>query len=156
MRLVRLAVRYLSHSLPNPIAGVLDILEVLSKPTKHPRFLASEFDTGNLINLTSFGGKALVSKLWPLLYKRAELDLRLTNIFFVIVLIQIEELYSNLTKKNGEIYVHRGKALREKVQKRTRLLSFNLASTEFLIFSDVSMTGKETILDFIKVQIHRD
>jgi hypothetical protein len=56
-----------------------------------------------------------------------------------------------LTKKNGEIYVHRGKALREKVQKRTRLLSFNLASTEFLIFSDVSMTGKAKILDIIKV-----
>ena len=36
---------------------------------------------GNLINLTSFGGKALVNKLWPLLYKRAKLDLRLTNGF---------------------------------------------------------------------------
>ena len=91
----------------------------------------------------------------PFLY-RDKLDFRLTNIVFVFVRIQIEELYSNLTKKNGEIYVHRGKALREKVQKRTRLLSFNLASTEFLIFSDVSMTGKETILDFIKVQIHKD
>ena len=28
--------------------------------------------------LTLFGGKALDNKLWPLLYKRAELDLRLT------------------------------------------------------------------------------
>ena len=36
---------------------------------------------GNLINLTIFGGKALVNKLWPLLYKRAELDLRLTKLF---------------------------------------------------------------------------
>ena len=34
---------------------------------------------GNLINLTSFWGKALVNKLWPLLYKRAKLDLRWTN-----------------------------------------------------------------------------
>ena len=33
----------------------------------------------NLINLTSFLGKALVKKLWPLLYKRAQLDLRLTK-----------------------------------------------------------------------------
>ncbi len=69
---------------------------------------------------------------------------------------QIEELYSNLTKKNGEIYVHRGKALREKVTKRTRLLSFNLASTEFLIFSDVSMAGKKNIIDFIKVTFNED
>ena len=28
---------------------------------------------------------------------------------------QIEELYSNLTKKNAEIYVERGKAIRDKV-----------------------------------------
>ena len=34
---------------------------------------------GNLINLTCFGVKALVNKLCPLLYKRAELDLRLTK-----------------------------------------------------------------------------
>ena len=104
--------------------------------------------------MSSLGGQTLKKKLKK--NKTAKLDLRLTNIVFVFVRIQIEELYSNLTKKNGEIYVHRGKALREKVQKRTRLLSFNLASTEFLIFSDVSMTGKETILDFIKVQIHSE
>ena len=36
---------------------------------------------GNLINLTFFGGKALVNKLWPLLYKRAELDLMMTKDF---------------------------------------------------------------------------
>ena len=39
---------------------------------------------GNLINLTSFGGKAIVNKLRPLLYKRAELDLRLTKCFFFL------------------------------------------------------------------------
>ena len=33
---------------------------------------------GNLINLTFLGEKALVNKLWPL-YKRAELNLRLTK-----------------------------------------------------------------------------
>ena len=34
---------------------------------------------GHLINLTFFGGKALVNKLWPLLFKWAKLDLRLTK-----------------------------------------------------------------------------
>ena len=33
------------------------------------------------MNLTCFGGKVLVKKLWPLLYKRAELDLKLTKSF---------------------------------------------------------------------------
>ena len=36
---------------------------------------------GNLINLTFFVGKTLVFKLWPLLDKRAKLDLKLTNSF---------------------------------------------------------------------------
>ena len=43
--LVRLAVRYLNLSLPNPIPCVLVILEVISKPTEQPRFLPWEFDT---------------------------------------------------------------------------------------------------------------
>ena len=36
-------------------------------------------NAGNLNFLTLFWGKALVNELWPLLYKRAELDLRLVN-----------------------------------------------------------------------------
>ena len=40
---------------------------------------------GNFINLTSFWGKALVNKLWPSLYKRAELDLRLTKLFMKLI-----------------------------------------------------------------------
>ena len=39
---------------------------------------------GNLINLNCFWGKALVNKLWPLLYKKAELDLRLTKQFLCV------------------------------------------------------------------------
>lgn len=70
---------------------------------------------------------------------------------YLIFTLQIEELFNNLTKKNAEIYVHRGKALREKGSKRTRLLSFNLSSTELLIFSDKSMAGKEAVYDFIQV-----
>ena len=43
--LVRLAIRYLNRSLPNPIPCVLDILEVLGEDTEQPRFLPWEFDT---------------------------------------------------------------------------------------------------------------
>ena len=43
--LVRLAVRYLDRSLPNPIPCVLDIPEVLVEDTKQPRFLPWEFGT---------------------------------------------------------------------------------------------------------------
>ena len=64
---------------------------------------------------------------------------------------KIEELFSNLKKKNADIYVKRAKLLRETVAKRTRLLSFNLSSMEFLIFSDRSMTGYNTGVDFIHV-----
>ncbi len=64
----------------------------------------------------------------------------------------IEELFSNLKKKNADIYVQRARKLRQSVKKRTRLLSFNLSSMEFFIFSDRSMTGYETAVDFIQVR----
>ena len=35
---------------------------------------------GITVRAVSFWGKALVNKLWPVLYKRAELDLRLTKL----------------------------------------------------------------------------
>ena len=66
----------------------------------------------------------------------------------------IEELFSNLRKKNADIYVQRASKLRQTVTKRTRLLSFSLASMEFFIFSDRSMTGYETAVDFIQVKIY--
>ena len=65
----------------------------------------------------------------------------------------IEELFSNLKKKNADIYVQRANKLRQTVAKRTRLLSFNLSSMEFFIFSDRSMTGYETAVDFIQVNL---
>ena len=40
-------VRYLNCYLPNPIPCVLDILEVIPKPTEQPRFLPWEFDTSS-------------------------------------------------------------------------------------------------------------
>ena len=51
---VRLAVRYLNRSLPNPIIPcVLDILEVIPKPTEQPRFLPWEFDTNIFLLCTA-------------------------------------------------------------------------------------------------------
>jgi len=64
---------------------------------------------------------------------------------------KVEELFSNLKKKNADIYVKRAKMMRQNMSKRTRLLSFNLSSMEFLIFSDRSMTGYNTAVDFIQV-----
>ena len=61
---------------------------------------------------------------------------------------KIEELFTNLKQKNADIFVKRAKMLREN-EKRTRLLSFNLSSMEFMIFSDRSMTGYNTGVDFI-------
>ena len=63
----------------------------------------------------------------------------------------IEELFTNLKKKNADIYVQRASTLRKTMTKRTRLLSFNLSSMDFFIFSDRSMTGYETAVDFIQV-----
>ena len=64
---------------------------------------------------------------------------------------KIEELFGQLKKKNADIYVQRAMKLKQTMTKRTRLLSFNLASMEFFIFSDRSMTGYETAVDFIQV-----
>lgn len=66
---------------------------------------------------------------------------------------KIEELFGQLKKKNADIYVQRAMKLKQTMTKRTRLLSFNLASMEFFIFSDRSMTGYETAVDFIQVTI---
>ena len=65
---------------------------------------------------------------------------------------KIEELFGQLKKKNADIYVQRAMKLKQTMTKRTRLLSFNLASMEFFIFSDRSMTGYETAVDFIQVK----
>ena len=63
--------------------------------------------------------------------------------------MKIEELFNNLKRKNTDIYVQRAKSLKSNVNKRTRLLSLNLSSMEFCVFSDSSMTGKEKIMNFI-------
>ena len=51
----------------------------------------SNFFKRNLNNLTFFGGKALFNKLWPLLYKKAKLDLRLTKSVVIQFMTQIHD-----------------------------------------------------------------
>ena len=53
------------------------------------------------INLTCLGGKALVNKLWLLLFTRAELDLRLTNVFLVCGLGPCLFLLHAIWQSNG-------------------------------------------------------
>ena len=48
------------------------------------RKVDNQLFNGNLINSAIFWGKALVNKLWPLLYKRDQLDLRLTKIIMLL------------------------------------------------------------------------
>ena len=68
---------------------------------------------------------------------------------------KIEELFASLKKRNADIYVDRAKKYKETDTKRTRLLSFSLTSMEFLIFSDRSMTGYNTGVDFIHVSFDK-
>ena len=54
LMLVRLTVRYLNRSLPNPILCVLDILEVLVEDIEQPRFLPWEFKTSTIQEQDTF------------------------------------------------------------------------------------------------------
>ena len=56
---VRLAVRYLNRSLPNPIPCVLDKPEVLPKSNKQPRFLTWEFNISEYIKECCKGSVSL-------------------------------------------------------------------------------------------------
>ena len=47
---------FLHHSLPNQMPCVLDILEVIPKPTEQPWFLRWEFNTQLLLNNSAFAG----------------------------------------------------------------------------------------------------
>ena len=54
--LVRLAIRYLNRSLPNPIPCVLVKPEVLAEDTEQPRFLPWEVDTTrSLVEIHNMG-----------------------------------------------------------------------------------------------------
>ena len=61
---------------------------------------------------------------------------------------KIEELLTNLGKKNSEIYVQRAKKLFSKVS-RTRLFECNLGCLEISILSDPSMHRRENILNMM-------
>ena len=70
-------------------------------------------------------------------------ELRKKNLMFPKE--KIEELLTNLSKKNADIYVQRAKEM-NKVESRTRLFECNLGSVEVAILADPSMQGRDNIL----------
>ena len=62
---------------------------------------------------------------------------------------KIEELLTNLKKKDAEIYVQRAKKIIETTEPRTRLFECNLEGLELAILADPSMTGKDNVLDLM-------
>ena len=62
---------------------------------------------------------------------------------------KIEELLTNLKKKDAEIYVQRAKKIIETTEPRTRLFECNLEGLELAILADPSMQGKDNVLDLM-------
>ena len=62
---------------------------------------------------------------------------------------KIEELLTNLKKKDAEIYVQRAKKIIETSEPRTRLFECNLEGVELAVLADPSMQGKEKVLDLM-------
>ena len=58
---------------------------------------------------------------------------------------KIEELLTNLSKKNADIFVQRAKEL-GKVQSRTPLFECNLGHVEMAVLADPSMQGRDAVL----------
>ena len=58
---------------------------------------------------------------------------------------KIEELLTNLSKKNADIFVQRAKEL-GKVQSRTPLFECNLGQVEMAVLADPSMQGRDAVL----------
>ena len=73
-------------------------------------------------------------------------ELRKKNLMFPKE--KIEELLTNLSKKNADIYVARAKELC-KVESRTRLFECNLRCVELAILADPSMQGRDHVLDML-------
>jgi hypothetical protein len=57
---------------------------------------------------------------------------------------KIEELYSGLSKKNAEIYIHRSKKM--SLGSRTRLFAWTMQEVEILALADPSVHGTERAL----------
>ena len=74
-------------------------------------------------------------------------DLRKKNLLFPKE--KIEELLTNLKKKDAEIYVKRAKKIIETTDPRTRLFECNLEGVELAVLADPSMQGKEKVLDLM-------
>ena len=70
-------------------------------------------------------------------------ELRKKNLMFPKE--KIEELLSNLSKKNADIFVQRAKEL-GKMESRTRLFECNLGRVEVAVLADPSMLGQDNVL----------
>jgi len=75
-------------------------------------------------------------------------ELRRKNLMFPKE--KIEELLSNLNKKNAEIYVQRAKKLLVSVEPRTRLLECSIRGLEVMVLSDPSMQGRENVVSMMR------
>ena len=73
-------------------------------------------------------------------------DLRRTHI--MLPSAKVDELYANLKRKNADIYVKRSANLKSG-KMRTRLMELSFSAVEFFILSDSSLTGKQTMCDFM-------
>lgn len=62
----------------------------------------------------------------------------------------IEELYSNLVKKNSEIYIQRSKKINEAGPPRTRLFAWILTDLQIMAMADPSIHGKENVTNMMR------
>ncbi|XP_037044573.1 protein KIAA0100 isoform X2 [Bradysia coprophila] len=62
----------------------------------------------------------------------------------------IEELYSNLVKKNSEIYIQRSKKINEAGPTRTRLFSMILMDLQIMAMADPSIHGKDNVTNMMR------
>ena len=74
-------------------------------------------------------------------------DLRRTHI--MLPSAKVDELYANLRRKNADIYVKRSASLKQGGKMRTRLMELSFSAVELFVLSDSSLTGKQTMCDFM-------
>lgn len=62
----------------------------------------------------------------------------------------IEELYSNLVKKNSEIYIQRSQKINEAGPTRTRLFAWILTDLQIMAMADPSIHGKDNVTNVMR------
>ena len=59
---------------------------------------------------------------------------------------KVDELYANLKKKNGEIYVQRSKQIQKSGPSRTRLFAWLMNDIKIMSLADPSINGAENVI----------